>query len=83
VCPWLGYEVNVATGRHQDNPLHAVQPFKIAVLDGDIVVTLPEGTREPMRRAGIWIKRIVRGTFRIRRGRATGATQAALSGGKR
>jgi hypothetical protein len=30
-----------------------------------------------------WIERTVRGRFCIRRGRATGATQAALSGGKR
>ena len=40
-CPWLGYELNVAIGRHQDNPLHATHPVKIAVLSGNLVVTLP------------------------------------------
>jgi nitrite reductase/ring-hydroxylating ferredoxin subunit len=46
VCPWHGYEFDIGTGRHQGNPRMRLRPVKIAVVDGDLVVTLPEGTRE-------------------------------------
>jgi nitrite reductase/ring-hydroxylating ferredoxin subunit len=46
VCPWHGYEFDIGTGRHQGNPRTRLLPVKIAVVDGDLVVTLPEGTRE-------------------------------------
>ena len=46
VCPWHGYEFDIGTGRHQGNPRMRLLPVKIAVVDGDLVVTLPEGTRE-------------------------------------
>ena len=51
VCPWHGYEFDIATGRHQGNPRVRLRPVKIAVVDGDLVITLPEGTRERIMRA--------------------------------
>ena len=40
---------------HQGNPHMRLTPVKIAVLDGDLVVTPPEGTRERIvhRRSGV------------------------------
>jgi nitrite reductase/ring-hydroxylating ferredoxin subunit len=46
VCPWHGYEFDIGTGRHQGNPRTRLLPVKIAVVDGDLVLTLPQGTRE-------------------------------------
>ena len=46
VCPWHGYEFDIATGQHQGNPRMRLRPVKIEVVDGDLVVTLPEGTRD-------------------------------------
>jgi nitrite reductase/ring-hydroxylating ferredoxin subunit len=46
VCPWHGYEFDVVTGRHQGNPRVRLLPVKIAIVDGDLVVTLPEGTHQ-------------------------------------
>jgi nitrite reductase/ring-hydroxylating ferredoxin subunit len=46
VCPWHGYEFDIGTGRHQGNPRMRLLPVKIVVVDGDLVVTLPEGTHE-------------------------------------
>ena len=51
VCPWHGYEFDIGTGRHQGNPRIRLRPVKIAVVDGDLVITLPEGTRERIMRA--------------------------------
>jgi nitrite reductase/ring-hydroxylating ferredoxin subunit len=51
VCPWHGYEFDIGTGRHQGNPRMRLLPVKIAVVDGDLVVTLPEGTRERIMRS--------------------------------
>jgi nitrite reductase/ring-hydroxylating ferredoxin subunit len=50
-CPWHGYEFDIATGRHQGNPNMRLRPVKIEIVDGDLVVTLPEGTRERIARA--------------------------------
>ena len=49
-CPWHGYEFNVETGRHQGNPHLRLRPVKIEVVDGDLVVTVPERTRERIAR---------------------------------
>ena len=46
VCPWHGFEFDIATGRHQGNPRLRLLPVKIVVVDGDVVVTWPEGTRQ-------------------------------------
>ena len=49
-CPWHGYEFDIATGQHQGNPRLRLRPVKIEVVDGDLVVTLPEGTRDRIAR---------------------------------
>jgi nitrite reductase (NADH) small subunit len=46
VCPWHGYEFDISTGQHQGNPRIRLRLVKIVVVEGDLVVTLPEGTRE-------------------------------------
>ncbi len=50
-CPWHGYEFDIATGQHQGNPRLRLRPVKVEVLDGDLVITLPEGTRERIARS--------------------------------
>jgi nitrite reductase/ring-hydroxylating ferredoxin subunit len=51
VCPWHGYEYDIETGRHQGNPRVRLRPVRIVVVDGDLVVTLPEGTRQRIMRS--------------------------------
>jgi len=51
VCPWHGYEFDIASGRHQGNPRLRLRPVAIKVVDDDLVVALPEGTRERIARA--------------------------------
>ncbi len=51
VCPWHGYEFDIETGRHQGNPRLVLRPVKIVVVDGDVVVTLSEGTRQRIMRS--------------------------------
>ncbi len=51
VCPWHGYEFDIASGQHQGNPRLRLRPVAIKVVDDDLVVTLPEGTRERIARA--------------------------------
>jgi len=51
VCPWHGYEFDIATGQHQGNPRMRLRPVKIEIVEDDIVVTLPEGTRSRIMRA--------------------------------
>jgi nitrite reductase/ring-hydroxylating ferredoxin subunit len=55
VCPWHGYEFDIDTGRHQGNPRVRLTPVKVAVVEGDLVVTLPMGTRDRImrRRSGL------------------------------
>ena len=50
-CPWHGYEFDVQTGRHQGNSHLRLRAVKIEVVDGDLVVTVPERTRERIARA--------------------------------
>ena len=49
-CPWHGYAFDIATGLHQGNPRMRLRPVQITIVDGDLVVTLPEGTRERIAR---------------------------------
>jgi nitrite reductase/ring-hydroxylating ferredoxin subunit len=49
-CPWHGYEFDISTGRHQGNPRLRLRPVTIEVVDGDLLVTLPEGMRERIAR---------------------------------
>ena len=51
VCPWHGYEFDIATGQHQGNPRLRLRPVAIKVVDDDLVVVLPEGTRARIARA--------------------------------
>jgi nitrite reductase/ring-hydroxylating ferredoxin subunit len=50
-CPWHGYEFDVETGRHQGNSHLRLRAVKIEVVGGDLVVTVPERTRERIARA--------------------------------
>jgi hypothetical protein len=50
-CPWHGYEFNISTGQHQGNPRMRLRPVRIGIVDGDLVVTVPEGMRERITRA--------------------------------
>ena len=49
-CPWHGYEFDISTGRHQGNPRLRLRPVTIEVVDGDLLVTLPQGMRERIAR---------------------------------
>ena len=49
-CPWHGYEFDIATGQHQGNPRLRLRAVKVEVVDGDLVITLPEGTRDRIAR---------------------------------
>ena len=51
VCPWHGYEFDIGTGQHQGNPRMRLHPVRIQVVDGDVVITLPEGMRKRIVRA--------------------------------
>jgi nitrite reductase/ring-hydroxylating ferredoxin subunit len=50
-CPWHGYEFNISTGQHQGNPRLRLRPVRIEVVDGDLLITVPEGMRERITRA--------------------------------
>ncbi len=41
VCPWHGYEYDLATGCHPGDPSVRLTPVKVAVRDGEIYVSLP------------------------------------------
>ncbi|HJZ30455.1 MAG TPA: Rieske (2Fe-2S) protein [Hyphomicrobiaceae bacterium] len=51
VCPWHGYEFDIATGRHQGNQRLRLKSVAITVVDGELVLSLPDGTRERIARA--------------------------------
>jgi len=50
VCPWHGYEFDISTGQHQGNPRLRLRPVTIEIVDGDLLVTLPQGMRERIAR---------------------------------
>jgi nitrite reductase/ring-hydroxylating ferredoxin subunit len=50
-CPWHGYEFDIMTGEHQGNPRMKLRAVTVEVVDGELVVHLPEGTRERISRA--------------------------------
>jgi nitrite reductase/ring-hydroxylating ferredoxin subunit len=49
-CPWHGYEFDISTGQHQGNPRLRLRPVKIEVVEGELVITLPAGTRDRIAR---------------------------------
>jgi nitrite reductase/ring-hydroxylating ferredoxin subunit len=51
VCPWHGYEFDIQTGAHQGNPRMRLRPVPVEVVAGEVVITLPQGTRERITRA--------------------------------
>jgi nitrite reductase/ring-hydroxylating ferredoxin subunit len=42
VCPWHGFEFDIRTGRHPGNPKARLRPIKLAVVDGDVIITVPD-----------------------------------------
>jgi nitrite reductase/ring-hydroxylating ferredoxin subunit len=42
VCPWHGYEYDIATGCHPGDPSVRLTPVKVAVRDGQIFVSVPK-----------------------------------------
>src|ERR1700751_2460046 len=43
VCPWHGYEFDLATGCHPGDASVRLTPVKVAVRDGQIYVSVPRG----------------------------------------
>ena len=50
-CPWHGYEFDISTGQHQGNPRMWLRPVRVEVIDGDVIVGVPDGQRERIARA--------------------------------
>ena len=42
VCPWHGFEFDIRTGIHPGNPRARLRKIKVAVADGDVVITVPD-----------------------------------------
>jgi nitrite reductase/ring-hydroxylating ferredoxin subunit len=42
VCPWHGFEFDIRTGVHPGNPRARLRKIKVAVADGDVIVTVPD-----------------------------------------
>ena len=42
VCPWHGFEFDIRTGIHPGNPKARLRKIKVAVNDGDVVITVPD-----------------------------------------
>ncbi len=51
VCPWHGYEFDIATGQHQGNPRMRLRSVKVEVVDGNLVVSLPAAMRARIMRS--------------------------------
>jgi nitrite reductase/ring-hydroxylating ferredoxin subunit len=49
-CPWHGYEFDIRTGQHQGNARLRLRPVKVEVINDELVVTVPEGTRDRIAR---------------------------------
>ena len=42
VCPWHGFEFDIRTGRHPGNSKARLRTIKVAVADGDVVISVPD-----------------------------------------
>lgn len=42
VCPWHGYEFDVATGRHPGDPSVRLQPIEVTVRDARVYLRVPD-----------------------------------------
>jgi nitrite reductase/ring-hydroxylating ferredoxin subunit len=40
ICPWHGYEYNIATGRHPGDKNVRLKPYQVKVKDGEVYVTV-------------------------------------------
>src|ERR1041385_221092 len=47
VCPWHGFEFDIRTGIHPGNPKARLRRIKVAVTDGEVVISVPDA-REPV-----------------------------------
>src|SRR6202034_4378674 len=47
VCPWHGYEFDLATGCHPGDSTVRLTPVKVAVRDGEIFVSVPRDEARP------------------------------------
>ena len=42
VCPWHAYEFDIRTGVHPGNPKARLRKVKVAVVDGEVVIAVPD-----------------------------------------
>jgi hypothetical protein len=42
VCPWHGFEFDIRTGVHPGNQKARLRKIKLAVSDGDVIITVPD-----------------------------------------
>jgi nitrite reductase/ring-hydroxylating ferredoxin subunit len=42
VCPWHGFEFDIRTGIHPGNSRARLRKIKVTVLDGDVMITVPD-----------------------------------------
>jgi nitrite reductase/ring-hydroxylating ferredoxin subunit len=42
VCPWHGYEFDIASGRHQGNQRLHLKAIEVRIAGGDVVLLMPE-----------------------------------------
>ncbi len=40
ICPWHGYEYNIATGRHPGDKNVRLKPYQVKVKDGEVYVSV-------------------------------------------
>ena len=46
VCPWHGFEFDIRTGIHPGNPKARLRRVKVAVVAGDVVITVPDAREQ-------------------------------------
>jgi nitrite reductase (NADH) small subunit len=42
VCPWHAYEFDIRTGIHPGNPKARLRKVKVAVVDGEVMIAVPD-----------------------------------------
>ena len=42
VCPWHAYEFDIRSGVHPGNPRAKLRKVKVAVVDGEVVIAVPD-----------------------------------------
>jgi len=46
VCPWHGFEFDIRTGVHPGNPKARLRRLKVALNNGDVIVTVPNANEK-------------------------------------